>query len=61
MFTYQQIKAIQEYRFRNVPRRQRRRKPHAGLRDLLRSLAGVFSTMGFRGRDGTSHPAGPAY
>jgi hypothetical protein len=61
MFTFQQIRALQEHRFGNEAGRQRRRKPQVGLRDLLRSLAGVFSTLGFRGRDGSAHPAGPAY
>lgn len=65
MFTYQQIKAIQEYRFASGnDRRQpvRRSRPHTRpLSGLLEGLAGNLARLGAREGKGRTRPASPAY
>jgi len=63
MFTYQQIKAIQEYRY---PIGESRKRPsvrpgHVSLPRLLTALAGNLARLGVREGKGTTRPASPAY
>ena len=63
MFTYHQIKAIQEYRYptaegRGEPSTRRR---HPSLPRLLTALAGSLARLGVREGHGKTRPASPAY
>lgn len=65
MFTYQQIKAIQEHRFaRGSDQHQSERgsRPQSGpLSGLLEALAGNLARLGAREGKGRTRPASPAY
>jgi hypothetical protein len=65
MYTYQQIRAIQEYRFpkRDTSHRvQRRKRGHPGpLSELLAELGGSLGRLGVKGEKGQDRPAAPAY
>jgi hypothetical protein len=63
MFTYHQIKAIQEYRYPTAdglgePSARRR---HTSLPRLLMALAGSLARLGVREGHGKTRPASPAY
>jgi hypothetical protein len=63
MFTYHQIKAIQENRYpigegRHRPSAHRR---HVSLPRLLTALAGNLARLGVREGKGKTRPASPAY
>lgn len=65
MSTYQQIRAIQQYRFGGYMGRADRagkpRRRHVGVRDLLGTLGRALARLGFRDHDGRDRPASPAY
>lgn len=63
MFTYHQIRAIQEYRYpsgdgRGQPSERRR---HVSLPRLLTALADSLAGLGVREGKGRTRPASPAY
>jgi hypothetical protein len=65
MFSYHQVKAIQDYRFGRYRQGSdaatgRRRRP-AALGDLLTALAGSLAGLGIREDEGKRRPASPAY
>jgi hypothetical protein len=63
MFTYHQIKAIQEYRYPIAESRERPsvRRSHVSLPRLLTALAGNLARLGVREGKGKTRPASPAY
>ena len=62
MFTYQQIKAIQEYRYPTADRRgPSARRRHTTLPRLLTALAGGLARLGLGEGKGRTRPASPAY
>jgi hypothetical protein len=62
MFTYHQIKAIQEYRYPTGESRERPRvrRSHVSLPRLITALAAGLARLGLREGKGT-RPASPAY
>ena len=63
MFTYHQVKAIQEYRYPigESRGRPRVRRSHVSLPRLISALAGGLARLGVREGKGTTRPASPAY
>jgi hypothetical protein len=63
MFTYHQVKAIQEYRYPSGEDGDRPsgRRGHISLPRLLTALAGNLGRLGMREGKGKTRPASPAY
>jgi hypothetical protein len=62
MFTYHQIKAIQEYRYPTAEAREAgARRRHTSLPRLLTALAGSLARLGLGEGNGRTRPASPAY
>lgn len=64
MFTYRQIKAIEEYRYadaRNHHRDNHRPRRASSLPDLLGAIASGLASLGTREGRGRNRPSSPAY
>jgi hypothetical protein len=62
MFTYHQIKAIQQYRYPTADGREpSARRRHISLPRLLTALAGGLARLGLGEGHGRTRPASPAY
>ncbi len=64
MFTYRQIKAIEEHRYADA-KSQRRREPRlrrsSSLPELLGAIALGLASLGIRDGQGRNRPSSPAY